>query len=118
MRNIRAIKLEKYMEFILDGSLIKSKFEFSNIAEEYIIGIDLSIDANIFYGINSNDLSYQLADIKDFDSYDIIFRLLNLSRNKDKEEYILRVLKTNKNEKVDFKAEKEYLNSFIEIKRH
>jgi hypothetical protein len=119
MKEVRAFKLEKYMEISIDGSLVKDKIIFNNIYDEYALGIDLSIEANIFYGINTISNLYEMVlNSKEFDNYNAIFRLLNWSKEKNKEKYNLRCLKSNKNEKVDFKEEKEYLNSFVDITKY
>jgi len=110
MELVRAYKLEKYMEIIVDDSLVKDKFNDTNIPNMYNVGLDFSLEANIFYGLNIVNKKYELIeDVKDFDNYDVIFRLLNWTRNYKREDYTFRILKTNKNKKVDFQEEMEYL---------
>ena len=100
------------MEFITDESLIKNKYKFLNIPKDYVIGMDLSLEANLFYGLKiGNKLYKSIANIKEFDNYDVVLRLLSWGRWDEKGEYVFRVLKSNKNEQVDFQEEKEYLNS-------
>jgi hypothetical protein len=109
MKEVRAVKLEKYMEISIDGSLVKTKFKFNDMFNDYVIGLDLSRDANIFYGIRDDNSFYEFVKDNNFDNYVGVFRLLNWSKIQDKEEYFLRCLKSNMNEKVDFEEEKEYL---------
>jgi len=111
-KEVRVFPLEKYMEFITDESLIKNKYKFLNIPKDYVIGMDLSLEANLFYGLKiGNKLYKSIANIKEFDNYDVVLRLLSWGRWDEKGEYVFRVLKSNKNEQVDFQEEKEYLNS-------
>lgn len=105
------IKLEKYMEFSIDSSLVKTKIIFKNIPYNYELGLDLYLDANIFYGIKENDILYEFVNKDIFDSYNCIFRLLSWSKKEGKEEYIMRCLKTNIKDKVNFQEEKEYLKT-------
>ena len=111
-KEVRVFPLEKYMEFITDESLIENKYKFLNIPKDYVIGIDLSLDVNLFYGLKiGNTLYKSVVNIKEFDNYDVVLRLLSWGRWDEKGEYVFRVLKSNKNEQVDFQEEKEYLNS-------
>jgi len=111
-KEVRVFPLEKYMEFITDESLIENKYKFLNIPKDYVIGIDLSLDVNLFYGLKiGNTLYKSVVNIKEFDNYDVVLRLLSWGRWDGKGEYVFRVLKSNKNEQVDFQEEKDYLNS-------
>ena len=113
-KEVRVFPLEKYMEFITDESLIENKYKFLNIPKDYVIGMDLSLDANLFYGLNAGDTLYKsITNIKEFDNYDIVLRLLSWGKWDEKGEYVFRVLKSNKNEYVDFKEEREYLKCRI-----
>lgn len=110
---MRAVRIEKYMEIRVDDSLIKDKINFTNIDKEYVIGIDFALEANYFYGMKFENKLYETINVKDFDNYDVVLRLLNWKRDKGKAEYTFRVLKTNKAEKVDFKEEKKITKSHI-----
>lgn len=111
METVRAYKLEKYTEFSVNDSCVKDKFKFDDSFNEYVIVLDLSMDANMFYGVKENDKFEIVHDIVNFDNYDCICRLLNWNRDKNKETFVFRCLKSNKNEIVDFKEEKEYLKT-------
>ena len=113
MESVRAFKINKYDEIIVDDSLIKDKLKANDIPNLYNVGIDFSLDANIFYGIKEKGNQYESIDPQDFYKYDVVFRLLNWARNFQREDYTFRVLKSNRNEKVDFEEEKEYLNRNI-----
>jgi len=116
MEEVRVFKLKKYMEFAVGESSIENKFEFINIPEESILGLDLSLNAELFYGLKAGNILYvTITNIDEFKNYDAIFRLLSWSRIDGKGEYIFRVLKSNNNEQVDFKEEREYLKSFRRI---
>jgi hypothetical protein len=109
MKEVRAIKIEKYMEIMLDDSIIKDKLNIKDVTEVYSVGIDFSIDANIFYGVKSGNTLYESCNISDFENYDVILRLLNWDKFYTDEHYYFRVLKSNNNEVVNFREEKEYL---------
>lgn len=113
-KNIRCIKLEKYVTFEIDENLIKDKFNTSDIPNLYNVGIDFALEANIFYGIKENCNQYErIQNINDFDNYTVVLRLTNWCRNYNRNEYTFRVLKSNVNEQVDFIEEKRALNSYI-----
>lgn len=114
MEELRAYKLEKHTVIGIDGHLVKDKI-IAPSKEIQFIGLDFSIDANIFYGINKGQHQYMQISSKDFDKYIVVFRLLNWSRDNEKENYIFRVLKSDKNETVDLEDERRFLNSFTEI---
>lgn len=115
--NQRAVKLEKYMIIEVNESVIKDKFDATDIPNLYNVGIDFSLDANIFYGVKTDGKLYErIPDIRYFDDYVAVFRLLNWCRNYNSKDYTFRVLKANANEEVDFAEEREYLNSFIQLK--
>jgi hypothetical protein len=97
------------MEFIVDEILIRNPITCTDIPNDYIVGIDLSLEANIFYGIKSGNTQYERVCAEDFDEYDMILRLSNWNRGVTNTEYCFRVLKANKNDKVNFDEEKEYL---------
>ena len=114
MEQIRAIKLEKYMEIEVDDCLIKDKLSALDIPNLYNVGIDFSMDANIFYGAKQDCKLYErINNIKDFNNYDVVMRLLNWSRNYKGGTYCFRILKSNLNEQVNFQEEREYLKCKI-----
>lgn len=113
MEEIRAYKLEKYTVITINGHLVKDKI-IAPAKEIRLIGIDFSIDANIFYGFDEEKQLIQIKD-NDFDKYIVVFRLLNWSMEYEKESYTFRVLRSNKNEAVDLEDERRFLNSFREI---
>lgn len=116
MNNVRAVKLEKYMTFEVDDSLIKDKINVSDIPNFYNVGIDFALEANILYGVKENHNQYErILSVKDFDNYTIVLRLTNWCRNYNRNEYTFRVLKSNVNEQVDFIEEKRVLNSYIKF---
>jgi hypothetical protein len=106
---VRAYQIKKYDEIIVEDSLIKDKLKANSIPNLYNVGVDFSLDANIFYGVKEGDNQYESVNAQDFDKYDIVFRLLNWVINIQREDYAFRVLKSNRDEKVDFEEEKEYL---------
>jgi hypothetical protein len=110
MDEVRTVKIEKYMEIMVDDNLIKDKLNVKDIPEVYNIGIDFSSDANIFYGLKSGNALYESCNIRDFENYDVVLRLLNWDKSYTDEHYYFRVLKSNKNETVDFKEENKYLS--------
>lgn len=67
-------------------------------------------------GIKEKGNQYESINAQDFDRYDVVFRLLNWTRNFQREDYTFRVLKSNKNEKVayavcvNFPFEKYWIN--------
>lgn len=99
MKNFRCAKLEKYMDFTITNSICE-KLPFEIISQ------------NIFYGINKNNKTYKLIKEDEFESYEVVLRLLNNDNNFNS----FRVLKSNENEKVDFEEEVEMLKSKIKIK--
>ena len=118
MKEVRAFPVKKYMEFTVDESLIENKFKFLNVPKQYkSLGLDLSSDANLFYGLEANGKQYKsISNMKEFDNYDVILRLLSWSWFNEKGDFVFRVLKSNKDEQVDFTEEKEYLKCcFIKI---
>lgn len=116
MNNVRVVKAVKYLELLVDGTSVKNRISFDSKLDMSIIGIDLSLDANWFYGINNKDYKYEGVTTEQFDDYDVIVRLLNWSRGKDgKDEYHFRILKAGNEDKVDFEEEKEYLKSVAKI---
>lgn len=113
----RAVKLEKYMEIVVNESVVRDKLDASDIPNLYNVGIDFSLDANMFYGIKTDGKQYErIPDTKHFDDYVAVFRLLNWCRNYNSKDYTFRALKASVNENVVFAEEREYLNSFIRLR--
>jgi hypothetical protein len=112
---VRIVKPEKYMEILVDDSIIKDKITYDEFPTLVYVGRSFSLNDNVFYGIKATHPLYQRVHINDFDDCDLVCRLVYYIRYCLKEEYILRILKTNKNDKVDFEDEKRYLNSFYKI---
>jgi len=50
-----------------------------------------------------------IINMKEFDNFDIVVRLISWDWFEKNSDYIIRILKTNKNEKVDFQEEMKYL---------
>lgn len=109
----RVTKIEKYMEIIIDGSLVKNKINVTNVPDQYIFALNLSLDANLFYGLD-NELQWISISKNHFDEYKVVCRLLSWSKDNNIENYSFRVLKSNPNEIVDLQEEREYLNSYID----
>jgi len=73
MEEVRVFPIKKYMEFKIDESLIENKFKFLNIPKKYLYS-----DANLFYGLKAGDKLYKsISNIKEFNDYDIVLRLLS-----------------------------------------
>ena len=110
MELVRAYKLEKYMEIKINKNLFENKFKFLNYPKKYKLGADLTLDANLFYGLNNDDVKFKMIiNMKEFDNFDIVVRLISWDWFEKNSDYIIRILKTNKNEKVDFQEEMKYL---------
>lgn len=115
MSSVRVHKLEKYDEIIVNDTLIEDTINCSDIPNSYIVGIDFSVDANIFYGFRDGDKKYKRINFQDFSNCDVVLRLINWSREAHRENYTFRVLKSNKSDAVDIEKEKEYLGSFLDV---
>jgi len=105
---IKAIKLEKFMELQIDKNLFENQFKFISIST------DITNEPNLFYGININNTKYKMiGKLKEFDEFDIVVRLVKWDWFNKNENYTIRIIKTNKNDKIDFKKEMEYLRNII-----
>jgi hypothetical protein len=110
LTSTRVLKTEKYMEIIINGDIVKGK-------NPSFDKIDFTQNINIFYGFNKLDYKWEQIQITDFDKYDVVGRLINFYKYKNKEEdYYLRIIKADKNDVVDFNEEKYENSQKIELK--
>lgn len=97
---VRCVPLELYMEFSVDSSLIQEARPIDKYPP--MCCREGSLGYNIFY-----DKNYKIIDnIYNLNDYDVVFRLFGHRIEKEKTTYDLRVIKTSKNEEVNFEEEK------------
>lgn len=108
MKESRLVKLNKYDEFTTTDIMIKDKLTF--VFGSYVVGVDFTKDADLFYGFKDDIKMFESISKEDFNNCNMIVRLLNWNINKQNQErYFFRVLKSNKDEIVDFEEEDKYL---------